>query len=160
MPTLRPARRPAPRRSWGQQRGNKKHEEGDIRAQAKGSSESLTFEIGVRLRGSAAGYLHLYGETGTERTVFVMASSKQVKAAKKNVKKAQSGARQKKSIANMPKETRTALGKQAAAVAQRRRSGGSGPKTRQELYEEAERRNIKGRSKMGRDELARALGHK
>ena len=37
----------------------------------------------------------------------------------------------------MPKATRTALGKQGAAVAQRKRSGGSSPKTRQELYEEA-----------------------
>ena len=31
-------------------------------------------------------------------------------------------------------------------------------KTRQELYEEARRRGLKGRSKMGRAELARALG--
>jgi hypothetical protein len=60
----------------------------------------------------------------------------------------------------MPKKTRTALGKQGAAVAQRKRSGGSEPKTRQELYDEAKRRGIKGRSKMGRDELARALGRK
>jgi hypothetical protein len=88
-----------------------------------------------------------------------MASTKQRQAARKNVKKAQQGARSKKSIANMPASTRTALGKQGAAVAQRKRSGGSSPKTRQELYEEAKKRNIRGRSKMGRDELARALGH-
>jgi hypothetical protein len=88
-----------------------------------------------------------------------MASTKQTQAARKNVKKAQQGARRKKSIANMPASTRTALGKQGAAVAQRKRSGGSSPKTRTELYEEAKRRNIQGRSKMGRDELARALGH-
>jgi len=30
----------------------------------------------------------------------------------------------------------------------------------QELYEEAKRRGLPGRSKMGRAELARALGHK
>lgn len=89
-----------------------------------------------------------------------MATKKQVTAAKKNVKKAQKGAQQKKSIANMPKKTRTALGKQGAAVAQRKRSGGSSPKTRKELYEEAKRRDLPGRSKMGRDELAKALGHK
>ena len=89
-----------------------------------------------------------------------MASTKQVKAAKRNVKKAQSAAAKKRSIANMPAKTRTALGKQAAAVAQRKRSGGSKPETRQELYEEAKRRNVRGRSKMGRDELARALGKK
>jgi hypothetical protein len=88
-----------------------------------------------------------------------MASTKQRQAAKKNVRKAQQGARQKKSLANMPSTTKTALGKQGAAVAQRKRTGSSNPKTRQELYEEAKRRNIQGRSKMGRDELARALGH-
>ena len=89
-----------------------------------------------------------------------MASRKQTQAAKKNVKRAQAGARKKKSIANMPARTRTALGKQGAAVAQRKRTGGSSPKTRQELYEEAKRRDLAGRSTMGRDELARALGHK
>jgi hypothetical protein len=88
-----------------------------------------------------------------------MASSKQTQAARKNVKKAQKGARSKKSIANMPASTKTALGKQGAAVAQRKRTGGSSPKTRNELYEEAKKRNIEGRSKMGRDELAKALGH-
>ena len=89
----------------------------------------------------------------------VMASSKQVAAAKRNVKKAQATARSKRTIAHMPKKTRTALGKQGAAVAARKRRGGSSPKTRAELYEEAKRRNLPGRSKMGRDELARALGH-
>ncbi|MFL6206611.1 MAG: hypothetical protein ACJ739_14820 [Acidimicrobiales bacterium] len=89
-----------------------------------------------------------------------MASQAQVKAAKRNVKKAQAGARKKKSIASMPAKTRRALGKQGAAVAQRKRSGGSSPKTRQELYEEAKRKDLPGRSKMGRAELARALGHR
>ena len=89
-----------------------------------------------------------------------MATKKQTAAAKRNVKKAQAGARGKKSIANMPKATRSALGKQGAAVAARKRRGGSTPKTRAELYEEAKRRDLPGRSKMGRDELARALGHR
>ncbi|HVX23443.1 MAG TPA: hypothetical protein VHB02_19025 [Acidimicrobiales bacterium] len=88
-----------------------------------------------------------------------MATQKQRAAARKNVKKAIAGAKAKKSIASMPKRTRTALGKQGAAVAQRKRTGASGPKTRQELYDEARRRNVAGRSKMGRAELARALGH-
>jgi hypothetical protein len=88
-----------------------------------------------------------------------MATRKQVQAAKRNVKKAQSGARKKKTIANLPAKTRTALGKQGAAVARRKRTGASGPKTRAELYEEAKGRNLPGRSKMGRAELARALGH-
>jgi hypothetical protein len=89
-----------------------------------------------------------------------MATQKQVKAARSNVKQAQAGARKKRSIANMPARTRSALGKQGAAVARRKRTGGSSPKTRQELYEEAKRRGLPGRSKMGRDELARALGRK
>jgi len=89
-----------------------------------------------------------------------MATTQQVRAAKKNVKKAQAASRSSRSIANMPAKTRTALGKQGAAVAQRRRSGSSSPKTREELYREAKRRNIPGRSKMGRAELARALGQK
>jgi hypothetical protein len=42
----------------------------------------------------------------------------------------------------MPKSTRTALGKQGAAVAQRKRTGGTQPKTRKELYEEAKRRDL------------------
>ena len=67
-----------------------------------------------------------------------MATRKQTQAARRNVKKAAT----------------------AAAVAQRKRSGGSSPKTRAELYEEAKRRNLRGRSKMGRDELARALGRR
>jgi hypothetical protein len=45
-------------------------------------------------------------------------------------------------------------------VAQRKRTSGSSPKTRQELYEIAKRRDLPGRSKMGRDELARALGYR
>jgi len=60
----------------------------------------------------------------------------------------------------MPKKTRTALGKQGAAVAQRKRTGGNAPKTRAELNEMAKQRDLPGRSKMGRDELARKLGEK
>jgi hypothetical protein len=89
-----------------------------------------------------------------------MATKKQVQAARRNVKEAQAGARKKRSIASMPAKTRSALGKQGAAVAQRKRTGGSSPKTRQELYEIAKRRNLPGRSKMGRAELARALGYR
>ncbi|MBC6447346.1 hypothetical protein [Actinokineospora xionganensis] len=88
-----------------------------------------------------------------------MATTKQVRAAKRNVQKAQAGAQEKRSIAKMPAETRGALGRQGAAVAKRKRTGGSSPKTRQELYDEAKRRDLPGRSKMGRDELARALRH-
>ena len=89
-----------------------------------------------------------------------MASEKQTRAARRNVKKAQAAAKGKRTIAHMPKKTRTALGQQAAAVRQRNRRGGTSPKTKAELYEMAKQRDLPGRSKMGRDELAKALGEK
>jgi hypothetical protein len=76
------------------------------------------------------------------------------------VGKAQQTAARKRTIANMPKQTRSALGKQAAAVAQRKRTGAATPKTHAELYEIAKKRDLPGRSKMGRDELARKLGER
>jgi len=87
-----------------------------------------------------------------------MASTKQAQAARKNVAKAQQAARSKQTLAHMPAKTKTALGKQGAAVAQRKRTGGDTPRTRAELYEIAKQRGLVGRSKMGRDELARKLG--
>ena len=89
-----------------------------------------------------------------------MATARQTRAARQNVGKAKEAAAEKRTIARMPKKTRTALGKQGAAVAQRKREGGSSPKTRAELYELAKQRDLPGRSKMGRDELARKLGEK
>jgi hypothetical protein len=89
-----------------------------------------------------------------------MATRKQTQAARKNVRKAAKAAQEKRSLANMLKSTKSALGKQGAAVAQPKRTGGTSPKTRQELYEMAKRRDIQGRSKMGRAELARALGER
>lgn len=52
-----------------------------------------------------------------------MASTKQRSAARRNIKKAASAAKRKRTIAHLPKSTRTALGKQAAKVAKRKRSG-------------------------------------
>jgi hypothetical protein len=89
-----------------------------------------------------------------------MATRKQSQAAKRNVKQAQKSAASQKTIKHLPKETRSALGRQGAAVAQRKRAGGSSPKTRAELYKMARQRDLPGRSKMGRDELARKLGEK
>jgi hypothetical protein len=89
-----------------------------------------------------------------------MDTEKQRTAARRNVKRAAAGARAKKSIAFMPKKTRSALGRQGAAAAQRKGSGGSTPKPKMELYEEATARHIAGRSKMGPGELAKALGQK
>ena len=89
-----------------------------------------------------------------------MATSKQTQAARRNVKKAQEAAADQKTIAHLPAKTKSALGKQGAAVARRKRTGGASPKTRAELYEMARQRDLPGRSKMGRDELASKLGEK
>jgi hypothetical protein len=80
-----------------------------------------------------------------------MATTKQRQAARKNVKKAQAGARKKQTLKNLPGKTRTALGKEANAV----RKGQA--KTREQLNREAARLGIDGRSKMGKDELRRAI---
>jgi hypothetical protein len=50
-----------------------------------------------------------------------MSSVKQRRAARRNIKKAAKAARRKRTIAHLPKKTRTALGKQAAKVARRKR---------------------------------------
>jgi ABC-type protease/lipase transport system fused ATPase/permease subunit len=54
-----------------------------------------------------------------------MPSTKQLSAAKKNIKKAAAAATKKKTIAHLPKATRTALGKQGAKVAKGKRKGSS-----------------------------------
>ncbi|MDB5809977.1 MAG: hypothetical protein JWN94_2099 [Betaproteobacteria bacterium] len=50
-----------------------------------------------------------------------MASQKQRAAARKNIKKAAAAAKKKRTLANVPKKTRTALGKQGAKVAKQKR---------------------------------------
>jgi hypothetical protein len=80
-----------------------------------------------------------------------MATQKQRQTAKRNVKKAQAGARKKQTLKNLPSRTRTALGKEANKV----RKGQA--KTRDQLNREAARLEIRGRSKMGKDELRRAI---
>jgi ABC-type transport system involved in Fe-S cluster assembly fused permease/ATPase subunit len=52
-----------------------------------------------------------------------MATSKQQAAAQRNVRKAAKAAKQKVTIAKLPKKTRTALGKQGAKVAKQKRRG-------------------------------------
>ena len=51
-----------------------------------------------------------------------MASAKQKSAARRNIKKAASAAKRKRTIAHLPKSTRTALGKQAAKVRKEKNS--------------------------------------
>ena len=90
-----------------------------------------------------------------------MASQKQRKAAQRNVKKAQKSARSKRTISKLPKQTRRDLGKQAAKARQRSQGKRSGhaleDRTRQELYDLAKKRDIEGRSKMGKWDLIKAL---
>jgi hypothetical protein len=88
-----------------------------------------------------------------------MATKRQVQAAKRNVKKAQAGARKKRTLANLPAGTRRELGKQGAQA--RARGGQAGhrleDRNRQQLYELAQRKNIPGRSKMGKWDLIKAI---
>jgi hypothetical protein len=51
-----------------------------------------------------------------------MSTTKQKNAARKSTKKAARSAKRKRTIAHLPKSTRTALGKQGAKVAKQRRS--------------------------------------
>jgi len=95
-----------------------------------------------------------------------MATQKQRQAARKNVKKAQSGARQKKTISKLSNKTRSALGREGAKAAARKRGAskgtgsGAGAMTVQELRREAAKLGIEGRSKMGKAQLVRAVGQK
>src|SRR4051812_17192999 len=95
-----------------------------------------------------------------------MATEKQRAAARKNVKKAQSGAREKKSISNLSKQTRSALGREGAKAAARKRGAsqgtgtGAGAMTVTELRRDAARLGIEGRSKMGKAQLIRAVSQK
>ena len=88
-----------------------------------------------------------------------MASKRQVQAARRNVKKAQSAARSKRTIAHLPKRTRRWL--QAEARKRARRGGEAGhaleDPNRQQLYEIAKQRNIRGRSRMGKWDLIAAI---
>ena len=51
-----------------------------------------------------------------------MATARQRSAARKNIRKAAAAARRKKTISRLPKKTRTALGKEGAKAARRRRT--------------------------------------
>jgi hypothetical protein len=51
-----------------------------------------------------------------------MPTAKQRTAARKNIKKAVAAAKKKRTIAHLPKSTRTALGKQGAKVAKQKRA--------------------------------------
>ena len=56
-------------------------------------------------------------------SVGVMTSTKQRAAARRNIKKAGAAAKRKRTVAHLPTRTRTALGKQGAKAARRKRRG-------------------------------------
>ena len=88
-----------------------------------------------------------------------MASQKQIRAARRNIVKARQAAKSKKTILHLPKAVRADLSRQAAKS--RARGGKPGrnleDRTRQDLYEVAKRKNIPGRSSMGKWELIQAI---
>jgi hypothetical protein len=95
-----------------------------------------------------------------------MATQKQREAARKNVKKAQAASRKKRTISKLSSETRSALGREGAKAAARKRGAsegtgsGAGAMTVTELRREAAKLGIEGRSKMGKAQLIRAVGQK
>jgi hypothetical protein len=90
---------------------------------------------------------------------MLMATTRQTQAARRNIKRAQSAAKRTRTISKLPKAVRTDLSRQAAKS--RARGGTPGraleDRTRQDLYEVAKRRNIPGRSRMGKWDLIKAL---
>ena len=88
-----------------------------------------------------------------------MATHRQRQAARRNIKSAQKTARKKKTISKLPKSVRTDLGRQAAKSRQRGGKPGRNleDRTRQDLYKVAARKNISGRSKMGKWDLIQAI---
>ena len=88
-----------------------------------------------------------------------MATQRQRQAARRNIKSAQKTARKKKTISKLPKSVRTDLGRQAAKSRQRGGKPGRNleDRTRQDLYKVAARKNISGRSKMGKWDLIQAI---
>ncbi len=88
-----------------------------------------------------------------------MATTKQTQAARRNVKRAQSAAKRTRTISKLPKAVRKDLSRQAARSRQRGGRPGRNleDRTRQDLYEVAKRKNIAGRSRMGKWDLIQAL---
>jgi hypothetical protein len=82
-----------------------------------------------------------------------MATAKQKAAARRNVKKAQAAAKDQQTLKHLDRSTRSDLGKEANAVKR-----GDAP-TRDELMDKARKLGIRGRSKMGKAELKRAVAN-
>jgi hypothetical protein len=88
-----------------------------------------------------------------------MARAKQRAAARRNIKKAARAARRKRTIANLPRSTRRGLQQQAQRGRQRGGRAGHAleDRNRQQLYELAKKKQIPGRSKMGKWDLIKAI---
>jgi len=113
----------------------------------------------TELGGRASGYTTAQGATRSEIARIVMATTKQVRAARANVKKAQQAATKQRTIARLPESTRRGLQEQARRGRQRGGQAGHAleDRNRQQLYEIAKQQDIPGRSKMGKWELIDAI---
>jgi hypothetical protein len=95
-----------------------------------------------------------------------MATQRQRQAARRNVKRAQSAARRSRTISKLSRSTRSALGREGAKAAARKRGAtkgtgsGAGAMTVTELRREAARLGVEGRSKMGKASLIRAVSQR
>jgi hypothetical protein len=91
--------------------------------------------------------------------VSIVATTKQVQAAKRNVKKAQGAAKRRRTIAQLPRSTRRGLSQQAAKSHERGGKAGHAleDRNREQIYEIAKRKGIQGRSKMGKWDLIDAI---
>lgn len=74
--------------------------------------------------------------------------------AKRDMNKAQKATAGQKTLAHLPADTKSALGKQGTAVVQRNRTGGSSPQTRAELYEIARQRDLPELGETALDDVA------
>jgi hypothetical protein len=88
-----------------------------------------------------------------------MPTTKQARTARRNVKSAQSAARRQRTISKLPRSVRQDLGRQGARA--RSRGGVAGhnleDRTRTQLYEVAKKKTIRGRSRMGKWDLIKAI---
>ena len=88
-----------------------------------------------------------------------MASARQMSAAKRNIKSGQRSARSTKTITKLPRSVRQDLGRQAAKARSRHGAAGHAleDRTRTQLYEVAKKKDIPGRSSMGKWDLIKAI---
>jgi predicted kinase len=88
-----------------------------------------------------------------------MATAKQRTAAKRNIKKARAAASERRTIAHLPENVRKDLGRQGARARARHGKPGRNleDRSREQLYADAKRLNIRGRSRMGKWELIEAI---